>query len=116
VVLPLAMAVGCGHDTPAADTPATGKATTATATVPQALRLGDGPVRVQGYVIVSQQGEARICEGLLGSYPPQCGGAWLAIEGLNVDTLPGRQTDQGVVWTGETVLPGVKQGRTLHVS
>jgi hypothetical protein len=67
--------------------------------VPQALRLGDSAIQVQGYVIVSPRGEARICEGLLGSYPPECGGAWLAVEGLDADTLPGRQTDRGVVWT-----------------
>jgi hypothetical protein len=101
-VVALALALGCGHNAPA--------------TVPQAIHLADGPVQVQGYIIINPRGEARICEGLLGSYPPQCGGAWLTVEGLDADTLPGRQTDQGVVWTGRTVLHGTKQGNSVRVS
>jgi hypothetical protein len=100
-----------GADAPE-EPPASGRPEQATIkSVPQALRGGDGPMAVRGYVLISPRGDARICEGLLGSYPPQCGGASLAVEGLDPETLPGRQMEQGMVWTGETVVRGVMRGQ-----
>ena len=46
----------------------------------------DGPLLVRGYVIVRDD-EYRLCESILESDPPQCGGRSLRIEGPPRDEL-----------------------------
>lgn len=75
----------------------------------------DGPLLVKGYVVVAG-GETRLCEALAESFPPQCGGASLRVEGLDLTSVDLRERN-GVRWSAETVslLGPVKDG-TLTVT
>ena len=64
----------------------------------------DGPLMVRGYLI-ERDGELRLCDGILESYPPQCGDPSLRVEG----PAPGA-SEQRVSLLGE-----VKDG-TIAVS
>lgn len=57
--------------------------------------MGDDPIAVEGFVVIDAEGP-RLCETLLESFPPQCGGAHLDI--VNPDIL--------------TELPLVEEGDT----
>jgi hypothetical protein len=85
-------------------------------TVPQAIHAGDQPVKVRGYVLIGADGVTRLCTGLAGSYPPQCGSPSLQVKGELPDDLPGRESAQGVTWTGETTLRGTLAGGVLTLS
>jgi hypothetical protein len=100
-VLVLVVLAACGGD----DASREGRARVLS--VAEALdRRPPGTIAVRGYVLVDPDGTARLCEGLAGSYPPQCGGARLRVDGLAPDTLHGRSESGGVVWTGATTLRG----------
>lgn len=75
----------------------------------------EGPLLVKGYVVVAH-GEARLCETLLESSPPRCGGASLRVEGLDLTGFD-LQERNGVRWSAPTVslLGPVKDG-TLTVT
>jgi hypothetical protein len=65
------------------------------------------------------QGETQICDAILESYPPQCGGESYKVVGLDVSGVDGLQESQGVSWTDRPVtLKGVlaADGKTLAVS
>ncbi|MDO8551626.1 MAG: hypothetical protein Q7S03_03030 [bacterium] len=73
----------------------------------------DGPLLVKGYVVVAG-GETRLCEALAESFPPQCGGASVRLEGLD---LAGLREQGGVRWSADPVsLLGEVAGGTLTVS
>jgi hypothetical protein len=82
-------------------------------TVSEALRAGNKPVSVRGYVLVKRDGQALLCTGLAGSYPPQCGSPSLVVKGLDPTSLTGRESSQGIVWSGETTLTGTMAGGVL---
>ena len=86
-------------------------------TVSQALAVDvGGPLLVRGALYV-RDGETRLCEALAESYPPQCGGASLLVEGVDVSEVEGVQTAEGISWTeGEIKLLGVIEKGTLVVS
>ena len=73
----------------------------------------EGPLMVKGH-IVARDGEVRFCEALLESLPPQCGGASVRLEGLD---LAGLREQDGVRWSDDTVsvLGEIVKG-TLTVS
>lgn len=48
-----------------------------------------GPLLVQGYILARDGEPVRLCDVLAESYPPQCGGASLVVEGLDLDTVEG---------------------------
>jgi hypothetical protein len=50
----------------------------------------DGPLMVRGYVI-ERDGEMRLCDGILESYPPQCGEPSLRIDANGVDVFPSEE-------------------------
>ena len=53
----------------------------------------DEPLLVNGFLVV--QGErAELCEALAESFPPQCGGDSLSVEGLDLDGFEGLSTEQ----------------------
>ena len=85
-------------------------------TVPEAIKAGDQPMKVRGYVLIGPDGVARLCAGLAGSYPPQCGSPSLVVKGLQPDKLDGRESAQGIVWTGETTLRGTLENGVLTLS
>jgi hypothetical protein len=85
-------------------------------TVAEALREDREAAQVRGYVLISADGVTRLCTGLAGSYPPQCGGPSITVEGLSADDVPDSESDQGLTWSGETTLRGAVSGGVLVVS
>jgi Intracellular proteinase inhibitor len=62
--------------------------------------LEDGtPVITQGVLVID--GEARLCEALAESFPPQCAGGSVALNDLEEGSVVGLETvpDAGVTWT-----------------
>jgi len=73
-------------------------------------------VLVSGFV-VAEGDHVRLCEALAESYPPQCGGAFLEVRGLDVSAMPGVETVQDVRWTPRArQLLGEVSGGTLSVT
>ncbi len=66
---------------------------------------------VTGNLVVAYD-EVRLCSGLLESYPPQCGGASLLVQGLDLTSVEGLRTVGGVSWTdgGVSLLGDVANG------
>jgi hypothetical protein len=58
----------------------------------------DQPLLVNG-ALVATADSVRLCDVLLESYPPQCGGPYLTVEGLDLDTVDNLQEASGVSWT-----------------
>jgi hypothetical protein len=116
---------GCGGDDVAADDAASGP------TVPQTSGLGAGPgisiddalasdsdemLLVNGNLL-AQDGEVRLCSALAESFPPQCGGASLVVEGLKLEQVDGLVGEGGVSWTDRPIqLLGVVGDGTMTVS
>jgi len=81
--------------------------------VAEALRTRPtGVIAVRGNAIVHPDGSARLCEGLAGSYPPQCGGKSVAVAGLDPGALEHPETAGGITW-GEATLRGRLSGDVL---
>jgi hypothetical protein len=70
----------------------------------------DEPVHVQGGLVVDPDGTVRLCEALAESFPPQCTGARLLVEGLDLDMLGALQEGNGVRWLEGATLFGVVTG------
>ncbi len=82
---------------------------------------GSDETTVRGHVVAPEGGPVRLCEALAESYPPQCGGSSLTVEGLDLASVPGL-TSTGdpalaqVRWSeGEVELTGVVTGGILRV-
>lgn len=105
--------VGCGNgaDGVAAPTPGAapgdvaGGAISPSSAVGPGISVSDalgstlaGPLLVNGMLLV-RDGEVRLCEALAESFPPQCGGDSLLIEGLALDSVDGLTSAQGVIWS-----------------
>jgi len=94
-------------------------------TVPEALGTdATGVIAVRGFLFDDGSG-LRLCEVLAESFPPQCGGAHLVIDGLtfgDVPNLPEAEdvtvtTEQNVTWTDSFVtLLGEFDGDHFTVS
>lgn len=85
-------------------------------TVPEALDLRDtAEVTVRGYVLARPDGTARLCTGMSGSFPPQCGEPSLQLTGLDATQLPDHDPTSGVRWSGETTVAGVLHGNVLDL-
>jgi hypothetical protein len=70
-------------------------------TVREALRAPEGStVTVRGYVIVTG-GTTFLAEMLAETYPPQPGGAVLALTGLDVAMLPATTSAGDTTWTND---------------
>jgi len=59
-----------------------------------------GVIGVKGFLVADAQG-ARLCELLAESFPPQCGGAAIAVTGYEEMISVPVVTAQGVTWTDE---------------
>lgn len=82
-----------------------------TLTVAEALTHGstDDLVRVTGSLFVDPDGTVRLCDAYLESFPPQCGGDRIEVEGLDLDTMERLQTEGDVSWAeGVTLLGAVE--------
>lgn len=74
-----------------------------------------GVIEVRGNVIVHPDGSARLCEGLAGSYPPQCGGESVAIAGFDPRVLEHPDSAGGVTW-GQALLRGQLDGDVFRLN
>lgn len=100
-------------DTSSASTPSS--ASGEVITVPQVLD-GQGPryVTVRGFVFWDDSG-ARVCELLLESFPPQCGGEQLSLTDPTPLALE-LEESQGIRWTNQPVEIGAYfDGRQLEL-
>lgn len=83
--------------------------------VSAALDRDDGPTRVSGFVVADEQ-RVRLCELLLESFPPQCGGATLDLD-LPDSVAVGLDEEGGVRWTANpVVVTGSLDGDLLRVT
>ena len=83
--------------------------------VAEAIDLGAGEVTVEGYVLAAPGQPVRLCTGLAGSFPPQCGNPALEITGFDLALLPERDDASGVAWSGQMTLMGTLAGSRLAV-
>jgi hypothetical protein len=67
--------------------------------------VGGQPVLVNGSLFIDANGDVLLCEAIAESFPPQCGGARLGVEGLDPT---GQQLEEanGVRWAESTQLFG----------
>jgi hypothetical protein len=100
-VIGLSIAVaGCGDSEPLSVTKA---------------RSATGSHSVTG-LLVAAGDDVRLCEVLLESFPPQCGGDSIEVRGLDLTAIAGLQTAGDVSWTDDEVtLTGVLASGVLEV-
>lgn len=96
----LAALDGCGSDS---DRPATSDAGGPIAVGRLLERSSDSPVVVRGLLHV-ERGIARLCAAILESYPPQCGEPSVELVGLELASVDGTTTADGVSWKEGAVL------------
>jgi predicted secreted protein len=111
------VAVGCGSDDvrdAAEPLPTT--------SIPDGLPLDDASgsdtaeVLVEGYLI-TQGDDVLLASVLAESYPPQAAGVVLTVVGLDLDTVEGLTTAQGVNWTEHPVqFGGIVEGDVLTIT
>ena len=58
---------------------------------------------VKGWLVVDQDGTVRLCDALAESDPPQCAGASVRVEGLDLGSLEGLTSKGGVTWSQQQV-------------
>lgn len=84
-------------------------------TVTEALALDlDAAVHVAGFLIDEGDGW-QLCEAALESYPPQCGGDALIVEGLDTEGLP-LEREGTVRWQDGVTVVGTIEGGVLTVT
>ena len=67
--------------------------------------------------LLAEGGEVRFCSALAESFPPQCGGAFLRVEGLKLEEVDGLVTEGDVSWTDRPIqLLGLVEDGVLTVS
>ena len=64
------------------------------------------PVLVNGWVY-ARGDEIRFCDAIAESYPPQCPGVSLLVEGLKLEEVDGLQREGDVAWSERTQLLGI---------
>jgi len=74
-----------------------------------------GALLINGLLHV-QNGQVRLCETLAESFPPQCGGRFLVVKGLNLMTMDGLSSEGSVTWSDQPVqVLGSVEGEVLFV-
>jgi hypothetical protein len=87
-----------------------------TLTVEQALARAEGEVAVTG-TIYAEGDDVRLCDALAESYPPQCPGRFLRLEGFDLGSVQGLSRERDIVWGDQpTTVRGMLRGATLVVS
>ncbi len=75
-----------------------------------------GPLLINGH-LHSQDGHVRLCELLAESFPPQCGGMALVVEGLDLTTMDGLTSEGPITWSDQLVqVLGTVEGAVLTVA
>ncbi len=126
VALTVALAA-CGSDDQAndrsVDTPSGGPTSGVGPgiSVADALRISTGqPLLVNGILFATDE-QVQLCEVLMESFPPQCGGLRLVVENLDLGTIAGLQTatreSLPVTWSNQPIqLLGTVSDGVLTVS
>jgi hypothetical protein len=111
LVLAVAALPGCGgdDDEPSDDTSGI--------SIDDALASDSSePLLVNGNLL-AEGVDVRLCSALAESFPPQCSGATLVVEGLKLEEVDGLVTEGDVSWTDRPIqLLGVVSDGTLTVS
>ena len=69
----------------------------------------DDIVTVSGALFVNHDGTVLLCDAIAESFPPQCGGERIRGTGIDLDAVPGLQTEGQVSWAeGITLLGSVE--------
>lgn len=68
-----------------------------------AARSADTPVSVQGLLYGDSSG-IRLCGAVMESFPVQCGEPSVELAGVDIATISGTTTDQGITWREGVVL------------
>lgn len=66
----------------------------------------DDLVTVSGALFVDPDGTVRLCDAIAESFPPQCGGERIVVEGLDLDAIADLQTEGDVSWAEGVTLFG----------
>ncbi len=118
VLLVLLVAAGCGGDRgggdtgpPAAGAPIPGGGLTVEEAIASDL---DGPLMVKGALVVERD-QVRLCGALAESYPPQCGGPWLRVVGIDLAEFD-LESASGVSWNENVSLLGTVDDGVIRVS
>jgi hypothetical protein len=74
--------------------------------VADALARRGEAARVRGSLFVEGNGRMLLCEAIAESFPPQCGGQRLEVVGLDLATIAGLQSANGVRWAEAVELSG----------
>ena len=75
-----------------------------------------GPLLVNG-LLHAQNGQVRLCETLAESFPPQCGGRFLVVNGLDLMTMDGLTSEGSITWSNQPVqVLGTVEGEVLTVA
>jgi hypothetical protein len=67
---------------------------------------GSEPLLVNGALFVDAEETMLLCSAIAESFPPQCGGTRLLVEGLDISSIPGVQEANGVQWVDSVQLFG----------
>ncbi len=87
-------------------------------TIDEAIRsTAGGPLLVNGYLVINNLGEMRLCSALAESYPPQCGGESLRVRGLELATLDAdMQSAERTTWSEDQIqVLGTVEDGTITV-
>jgi hypothetical protein len=124
-VLAAAALAGCGGED------GTDDAAGGSGSVPQSSGLAAGPgISIEEAIaadtdevllvngnLLAQGDEVRLCYALAESFPPQCGGPSLVVEGIKLEEVDGLITEGDVSWTDRPIqLLGIVEDETLTVS
>lgn len=108
-------AVPDAGDLPTADDDTSGETTMRVYDVSEARAADEqGSLHVVGLLIDDGSGW-RLCSAVLESYPPQCGGDSLRVEGLDPSVVP-LEEEGDVRWQTDATLVGEIDGDTLTVT
>ena len=75
----------------------------------------DTPVLVNGALFVSAA-QVRLCSAIAESFPPQCGGDRIDVQGLDLSTIAGLQTEGGTSWAESVQLLGNVENGVLVIA
>lgn len=75
--------------------------------VAEALEAEHGQtVVVTGALFVDADGTVRLCDAIAESFPPQCAGDRIVVEGVDLEDVPGLQTEGEVSWAETAEIIG----------
>ncbi len=66
----------------------------------------DDLVTVTGVLFVDSDGTVRLCDAIAESFPPQCGGDRIVVDGVDLDAIANLQTEGDVAWAEGVTLFG----------